>query len=400
METSRIQFNQTGTVLCSALSALLLFGCARSNAGESPNSMTDNAKPQTSCLGGQSPLPAPTGPYCVGGRDYQLIDSSREEIYTSEKGDSRELLVRVYYPTNSTAGQNALRYAIQNLPSTVPDLQTHTAANVPIASRKTAFPVTILSPGFGVNVELYASYAEELASHGFIVIAVGHPFFSGTIRLSTGKVIASTFQTTDDDAPTEVGREDLSFALSHFAAQPVDAPWATAADWSKAVAFGHSLGASIAFEMGSDDQRVVGVAALDGDPVADTLQKGLPVPFVGMQNARNFNEQTTGALCTHMDDPNEPWGRDMALDSCNFYRNLLAQAVPGSYLARFPKTDHMSFSDSPFVEGDASALATTQSIRALLLDFVKRRLSGSPEDNYTNFRGSYPAVNLRAYPKQ
>lgn len=356
--------------------------------------------PQTSCLGGQSPLPAPSGPYCVGGRDYQLIDTSRDEIYTNEKGDHRELLVRVFYPADSTIGHTALPYAIQNIPFTVPKLQTHTAANAAIASRNTAFPVTIMSPGFGVNVEHYTNYAEELASHGFIVIAVGHPFYSGTIRLSTGKLIVSTFQTAKDDAPTEVGREDLSFALSHFAAQPADAPWAAAADWSKVVAFGHSLGASIAFEAGYDDRRVVGVAALDGDPVADTLQKGLPVPFMVMQNAGNFNEQTTGALCTHMDDPNEPWGRGMALDSCNFFRNLLAKAVPGSYLARFPKTDHMSFSDSPILEGDTSGLTTTQSIRALLLDFVMRRLSGSQEDDYANFRASYPKVNLRAYPKK
>jgi hypothetical protein len=48
-----------------------------------------------------TPLPAPTGPYQVGVTSLTLIDETREEIFTKEKGDKRAVTVWVWYPADA-----------------------------------------------------------------------------------------------------------------------------------------------------------------------------------------------------------------------------------------------------------------------------------------------------------
>src|SRR5215211_6751393 len=48
-------------------------------------------------------LPEPTGPYAVGRVSYHWIDRSREETFTEEEGDERELMAFVWYPAQKPA---------------------------------------------------------------------------------------------------------------------------------------------------------------------------------------------------------------------------------------------------------------------------------------------------------
>jgi predicted dienelactone hydrolase len=49
-----------------------------------------------------------------------------------------------------------------------------TADAIPLA-RRGGWPVVLFPPGFGVERELYAGLAEDLASHGYVVLAIDHP---------------------------------------------------------------------------------------------------------------------------------------------------------------------------------------------------------------------------------
>lgn len=45
-------------------------------------------------------IPDPTGQFAIGTFSQQLVDETREETFTPESGDKRELMINVWYPVN------------------------------------------------------------------------------------------------------------------------------------------------------------------------------------------------------------------------------------------------------------------------------------------------------------
>ena len=57
-----------------------------------------------------APLPAPSGPYAVGVRDFELDDPSRPGLLGTPAGQPRRLLVRAWYPARPIAGAAPRHY--------------------------------------------------------------------------------------------------------------------------------------------------------------------------------------------------------------------------------------------------------------------------------------------------
>jgi len=379
-------------------------------ATENPATATPAAeKPaaKRECLEPDTPLLMPTGEFCVAGADYHLTDTSRFETFTPTQGDKREVFVRVFVPSDSTLNGKPMPYISEMYAKLNPEIDkvdfsavtvtTHTAQDIKVLVSKEIFPVVIFSPGFGVLPDLYTTFLEELASHGYIVLAVAHPFYNGTLPLDSGVTAEPEGSIrTATAASTDIQREDVDFVVSYFESLPADAPWAAAADWSRFVVFGHSQGASVAFEMAHDNSRVVGIVPLDGDPWGDAGAKGISAPFTLMQMEGNFDDSTTGPICTGQDDPTDPWYSSLGFDSCNYFREVLKHAAKDSYLARFPGTDHMTFSDVYLLrDRTESAVASIEAIRALLLDAVDLYMGKTDNAYFEAFRKAYPDVDMR-----
>ena len=60
------------------------------------------------------PFPLPSGEYRIGMKEYFWTDKSREEIFTKNKHDFRNVNVRVWYPTDINTGQKAKYITNQN----------------------------------------------------------------------------------------------------------------------------------------------------------------------------------------------------------------------------------------------------------------------------------------------
>lgn len=142
-------------------------------------------------------VPAPTGDYGVGSGTVFLTDSNREEAYTDTEGDYRQLALKVWYPSENTTSSAKAPYwkeallrskAVTNgtpLPwfffTHLAGVKSHSVPGAAIADGQ--FPVVLYSHGLGIgwssgNMPL----VEELASQGYIVIAIGHSYIgSATI---------------------------------------------------------------------------------------------------------------------------------------------------------------------------------------------------------------------------
>ncbi|MBK8249705.1 MAG: hypothetical protein IPK85_20235 [Gemmatimonadetes bacterium] len=81
---------------------------------------------------------------------------------------------------------NLPAFAFQHLSRT----PTHTWPEVPLQWKEARWPVMLFSHGFGVGYESQNTLQmEELASHGYVVVSIDHPYEAGVVVFPNGAVI-------------------------------------------------------------------------------------------------------------------------------------------------------------------------------------------------------------------
>src|SRR5688500_16055432 len=65
---------------------------------------------------------------------------------------------------------------------------THARRGVPVDTSTGLLPVVVFTPGFGGNRELGTALVEDLASHGYVVVTVGHTYEAGQVEFPDGRV--------------------------------------------------------------------------------------------------------------------------------------------------------------------------------------------------------------------
>ncbi|MBM0276220.1 alpha/beta hydrolase [Micromonospora tarensis] len=154
-------------------------------------------------------LPPPSGAHEVGVRRMRLVDHDRRDPWRPDS--DRTLMLDVHYPAD--AGHRPLaHYAVapamtefgylawapgeERRLGLLPDevnwmFRTHSHEWAPPAGGP--FPVLVGSPPPGVTRTAYTGIAEELASHGYVVVTVDHPFDTPVVDLyPTRRVIEPT----------------------------------------------------------------------------------------------------------------------------------------------------------------------------------------------------------------
>lgn len=149
-------------------------------------------------------FPPVEGDYLVGVRDLRLTDTSREEVFTEDSSDFRNVSVTVWYPAQDVENYTVKTYwdeegkieqAVADLSGnflfTFPDLLTNSYIDAPISSVKDTYPVLIYShSNYGINTENTILY-ESLASNGYIVFSINHTYESMGSLFPDGEFIAS-----------------------------------------------------------------------------------------------------------------------------------------------------------------------------------------------------------------
>ncbi|MCC6929697.1 MAG: hypothetical protein IT359_11960 [Gemmatimonadaceae bacterium] len=140
-------------------------------------------------------LPAPTGSYKIGNRWLYLVDSSRTETLAPSPGGPRALVVRVWYPADSVAG-SADRYISRQVAQAIAhsiklptfafthltNVTTHAYPLAWIPSTPQRLPLLLFSHGYAAGTESQNTVQmEELASHGFVVASIDHPYEAGGV---------------------------------------------------------------------------------------------------------------------------------------------------------------------------------------------------------------------------
>jgi hypothetical protein len=156
-------------------------------------------------------LPEPSGPVAVGTRHYLFYDQNRPELFTHDPNDVRQVGAKVWYPAVPDASADQETYlpiqACRSLARFYGALYfqlddytiipTNSVLEAAVDTRYSTYPVVIFSHAGGAgHMSQNVALMEDLASHGYIVFAVGHAYETPYLVKPTGEVV--TFPATNE----------------------------------------------------------------------------------------------------------------------------------------------------------------------------------------------------------
>ena len=166
-------------------------------------------------------------------------------------------------------------------------MKLNATADAAPLTRRGGWPVVLFSPGFGVERELYAGLVEDLASHGYVVVAIDHPHDASIVEFPDGHVVVPSSQ-MDMTAALSVRVADTRFVLTELARLEDRGFFAGRLDLGHVGMFGHSLGGAAAASTMLVDPRIDAGADLDGVLFGAARAGGLSRPFMLMSGEPGF----------------------------------------------------------------------------------------------------------------
>ena len=145
-------------------------------------------------------LPEPTGQFQIGTTTLYLVDNTRSEIFTPNPDDHREVMVRVWYPAQIMTGDKAAPL-MEHPPfqfSHLSLVKTHAYQDAPVSNAQSIYPVLIFSHGHVGFMEQNLTLMEELASLGYIVCSIAHPYQTIAAVFPDGRVVPADSTLAND----------------------------------------------------------------------------------------------------------------------------------------------------------------------------------------------------------
>lgn len=373
---------------------------------------------------GASPvaLPSPDGPFAVGTRYLHFRDDSRPEPFTDTNDDVRELAVQAWYPTDRREGTAApyLRagdktWRMLQLPEWVKTLKTDAWLDAPVSRRGAPFPVVTFSHGWGEHAAQNTVLMEELASHGYVVFAISHPYESKLWFAASGEPLGldmkstelqarlkeqsnpealALFQkmkiaSTDEERETVLRRtaellpkfllegsrlwsQDIRFVISEVLKLAAGAgPFGGRLNIERIGVAGMSMGGIAAGNVCLADERCRAGVNLDGGPYAQ-LDSVITRPFLFMSSERYRG----------------------------YDRVFLSHTSGPSYAVVVRGSDHYNYTDTCLIDpahamvGSIKPTRMLSILNAYVVAFFDRYLKGETEPLLDGPRSDYPEVSI------
>ncbi|QCJ44988.1 alpha/beta hydrolase [Bacillus sp. S3] len=312
----------------------------------------------------QHPSPKVTGEYEVATATYTYVDKNRKEEFT-DNGDNRFVNVEFWYPKN--------------------------------ADEK--YPLLVFSHGaYGIKASNTSTYT-ELASHGYIVVSIDHPYHSFYTRSEDGtNVLINTDYNREVDNLNKEGiytrdeeygliqkwmklrTDDMNFVIDTILQKAKSDKTSVYQhiNTEKIGVFGHSMGGASSVWLGRERDDIDAVVNIDAPFFSDLVYK----KEIGDYAARDEAFKTP-LLNIYSDDV---WGQ---LDSNSTYvaNKLNNKNFKDAYTVHFQGAKHLSLTDLPlfspilanYIQGgsaDIDPYYCVETENSLILKFSDDKLKG------------------------
>ncbi len=256
-------------------------------------------------------LPAPTGPFAVGRAIYDWTDDAKLDTLAPVPGTSRELLVWIWYP--SAAGQSVemddyvpaqmraaagpARGPLGFLTRDLSKVHGHSLRNADVSQQQRSFPILIMRAGASAEVWKYSTMAEDLASHGYVVVGFDAPYRTGVVVFPDGRVMRRIPENNPELCLEKTGQErercanrlltawtaDIAFVLDRLErlnTSDASGKFTGRLDMTRVGVFGHSFGGAASALFCHEDPRCKAGIDVDGAPHGSVIQAGIDRPFM------------------------------------------------------------------------------------------------------------------------
>src|SRR5213079_1757406 len=166
-------------------------------------------------------LPTTTGPFAVGRAIYDWTDDTKLDTLAPVPGTKRELLVWMWYP--SAARQSTpldddlpapMRAAagpaggpLRLLTRDLSKVHGHSIREADLSPEQRSYPVVTMRGGASAAVWTYSTLAEDLASHGYVVVGFDAPYRTSSVVFPDGRMIRRTPENNPELCLEKTGQE-------------------------------------------------------------------------------------------------------------------------------------------------------------------------------------------------
>lgn len=282
-----------------------------------------------------------TGPMAVGTVRYSFTDAGRQELFTPDTTDRREVAVKIWYPAYPEtcvrrapyieSAADRKRRTPENSALTpeffdrMDGVMSNSFYGAEVMDEGAPYPVIIFSHAYGAGMTANTVLLEELASHGYVTVSVGHAFetthfirddgslkvfsFDNEEFMSRAKERGESYalqrkinETGDSEELESVIRElmkrrpgtieslkawtgDISFVLDRLEKMNASGgKFGGKLDLDRIGAIGHSFGGTASGEVCVVDERVKAGVNLDGLQIGSMLDSHINKPFMFMHH--------------------------------------------------------------------------------------------------------------------
>ncbi len=357
-------------------------------------------------------LPKPTGKYAVGTYSGSMHDRTRgpDAVEHPTRESNREVVVQFWYPAEPKTGIGLARYAavseLKGKFSYKSAIRTDALLEAKPVMRE-AFPVLLFNPRWAGSRVQNTFLAEDLASHGYIVVALDHPYNGALVATDAGLVESAHADAISSSKVKSAAELEAAWATelaiwvadSRFVLNQLTLmsggvggmgfPWGTPRmDLTRVGAFGHSFGGATSMALLGADPRVKCAVNLDGWTLNGMATRTTePVLFVYEKASEARRPVTDVDSQVDADD-------NAAVDA--------SLARYGGSRAFVAGTQHLDFTDQTLVSplqrltntGPIKGERIREITRGLVLGFFDRELKG------TGSVPSYPEVRMERFGAQ
>src|ERR1700678_1772150 len=248
----------------------------------------------------ETTLPQPTGPYAIGRVTYDWKDPRHTE-----------LLAWIWYPAVPTQPSQATsdylppswRSVVEHqrgmlltqfLTRDLSRVRTHSMSDAKISDQQPSYPVIVMRAGLSALLTGYTSLAEDLASHGYVVVGFDAPYRTSVVVFPDGRVVERAPLDNFDELVKEWSA-DIGFALDQLGRLNESDPsgkFQGRLDMQRVGVFGHSLGGATALQFCHDDARCKAGIDVDGAPLGNVIAEGVTQPFMFLLSDHSMEPET------------------------------------------------------------------------------------------------------------
>ncbi|MEW6016011.1 MAG: family membership [Candidatus Zixiibacteriota bacterium] len=370
-------------------------------------------------LGSDVTLPTPTGSFAVGRATFHWVDSLRVDSLSPQPLTKRELGVWIWYPASRMAADSVVAYdhadwesaSDTQLGFALADLfwrdsrkiHPHSIKKGRISDKQAKYPIILMKSGIGTMAADYTTYAEDLASHGYVVVGSDAPYSTFRIVFPGGRVVERTaegnpgeFEYFSEDRIRVLNRllgiwtEDTRFVLNKLEqlnSAESSNQFFGRLDIQSVGVFGHSFGGATAAQFCLDEPRCKAGVDLDGAPYGSVIKNGIHKPFMFLlADHGGETDSVSVQIRTNIENIYDSWPQE-------------------HYWIRLQGAKHFNFSDRPLqteivtsrIFGATGSIGGRRGLEvssSCLRTFFDRYLKGSPAASIRDLPGKYPEVRF------